>query len=75
MRCIWSFVCLATLVLSLATLEGDESFEASQLGSTEEVVQERVGDDELILVNGTKARSAASIILRSVRSLPFDSIF
>lgn len=54
----------ATLTSSLATLEGDEAFDASLLGSSEEVVQERVSDDELILVKGPKARSAASIILR-----------
>lgn len=54
----------ATLVSSLANLEGEETFEASLLGNAEEVVQERVGDDELILVKGTKVVSSASMILR-----------
>ncbi|VDK54704.1 unnamed protein product [Cylicostephanus goldi] len=54
----------ATLVSSLATLEGDEAFDASLLGYAEEVVQERISDDELILVKGPKARTASSIILR-----------
>ena len=49
---------------SLATLEGDEHFESSLLGNAEEVVQERISDDELILIKGTKAKSCASIILR-----------
>lgn len=54
----------ATLISSLANLEGDETFEASSLGSAEEVVQERISDDELILVKGTKVQNSSSIILR-----------
>ena len=42
----------ATLVVSLANLEGEESFDASLLGTAESVVQERVCDDELIVVKG-----------------------
>ena len=41
-----------TMMVSLANLEGEESFEASLLGSAESVVQERVCDDELILIKG-----------------------
>ena len=54
----------ATFITSLANLEGEESFEASYLGEAAEVSQERICDDELIMVKGTKARTAASIILR-----------
>ncbi len=42
----------ATLVVSLANLEGEESFDTSLLGSAEVVVQEMVCDDELILIKG-----------------------
>ena len=42
----------ATLSLTLANLEGEESFDPSMLGQAEEVVQERVCDDELILIKG-----------------------
>lgn len=54
----------ATMVSSLANLDGEETFEASSLGSAEEVVQDRISDDELILVKGTKVVSSSSIILR-----------
>merc|ERR1712066_1076375 len=54
----------ATFVTSLANIEGEESFEVSQLGEAAEVAQERISDDELILIKGTKARTASSIILR-----------
>ena len=38
--------------MTLANLEGEESFEAAMLGQADEVVQERICDDELILVKG-----------------------
>ena len=40
------------LVSTLANLEGEESFDAAFLGQAEEVVQERVCDDELCLIKG-----------------------
>jgi T-complex protein 1 subunit alpha len=52
------------LTASLATLEGDEQFDPMLLGTAEEVIQERISDDELILIKGTKVKSCASIILR-----------
>ena len=42
----------AQLLLSMANMDGEESFDASMLGEAEEVVQERICDDELILVRG-----------------------
>lgn len=64
----------ATLVSSLANLEGEETFESSLLGSAEEVVQDRVGDDELILVKGTKVVSSASLILRGANGASYALI-
>ena len=46
-----SFV-LATIVSSLSNLEGEEVFEASSLGSCDYVGQERISDDELIIIKG-----------------------
>lgn len=40
----------ATICSTLANLEGEESFEALMLGQAEEVIQERICDDELILI-------------------------
>ena len=42
----------ASLVMTLSNLEGEESFESSLLGQAEEVLQERICDDELILIKG-----------------------
>jgi len=54
----------AQVLLTLANLEGEESFEASSLGTCETVSQEPVGDNELILFRGCKTSRTASIILR-----------
>lgn len=40
----------AQFLSTLANMEGEESFDASMLGQAEEVVQERISDDELILI-------------------------
>jgi len=42
----------AVLVTTLANLDGEETFEPSFMGQAEEVVQERICDDELILIKG-----------------------
>merc|ERR1719502_471622 len=52
------------LVESLATLEGDEAFDPDCLGHADEVTQERVCDDEMIYIKGTKVRQSGTIILR-----------
>uniref|UniRef100_A0A672GTX0 T-complex protein 1 subunit alpha n=1 Tax=Salarias fasciatus TaxID=181472 RepID=A0A672GTX0_SALFA len=64
----------ATVCPSLTNLEGEESFEATMLGQAEEVVQERVCDDELMLVKNTKARTSASIILRGANDFMCDEM-
>jgi T-complex protein 1 subunit alpha len=65
----------ATLVSSLADhLTGDEKFDASLLGHAEEVVQEKISDDECILVKGTKAFTSASIILRGANEYSLDEM-
>lgn len=64
----------ATLISTLANLEGEESFEASYLGQADEVVQERISDDECILIRGTKHQNAASIILRGANDYMLDEM-
>jgi T-complex protein 1 subunit alpha len=64
----------ATLVSTLSDLNGDEKFDKESLGYAEEVVQERISDDECILVKGTKAYSSASIILRGSNEYQLDEM-
>ena len=65
---------IATLISTLANLEGEETFEPSYLGFADEVVQERISDDECIIVKGTKAHSSASIILRGANDYMLDEM-
>lgn len=64
----------ATLLSSLSNLEGNETFEYSYLGNAEEVVQERISDDECILIKGTKTHSSSSIILRGSNDYQLDEM-
>jgi T-complex protein 1 subunit alpha len=64
----------ASLLTTLCNLEGEETFEASYLGEAAEVSQERICDDELILIKGPTARSASSIILRGPNDFYCDEM-
>jgi T-complex protein 1 subunit alpha len=64
----------ATFLSSLANLEGEETFESSYLGYAEEVVQERISDDECILIKGTKSQASASIILRGANDYMLEEM-
>lgn len=64
----------ATIVSSLADLDGNESFDSSMLGHAEEVVQERFGDNECLLVVGPRTHAAASIVLRGANTMMLDEM-
>lgn len=64
----------ASYLTSLTNMEGDESFDASMVGEAAEVIQDLVCDDELILIKGPKARTAASIILRGPNDFYCDEM-
>jgi T-complex protein 1 subunit alpha len=55
-------------------MEGYESIDASVIGSADEVVQKRICDDELILIKGSNARTATSIIIRGANDYMCDEI-
>lgn len=55
LQCVIRFigkVLVATVILNMSNLEGEEIFDPSHLGQADEVVQERVSDDELIFIKG-----------------------
>ncbi|KAL4923954.1 chaperonin-containing T-complex alpha subunit TCP1 [Aspergillus undulatus] len=64
----------ATLISTLSDLNGDEKFETSYLGHADEVVQDRISDDECILVKGTKVHTSASVILRGANEFSLDEM-
>ncbi len=64
----------ASVVLSMAELEGGAEFSASYLGKAEHVSQERVADDELIFVRGTQHPNSASIVFRGPNTTMLDEM-
>lgn len=52
------------VVTTMADLEGNEAFDATNLGECELVSEERVGDGELIYFRGCKTGQACTIVLR-----------
>ncbi|KCV70190.1 T-complex protein 1 subunit alpha [Fonticula alba] len=64
----------ASLISTLADLDGEETFDASLLGHADEVSQERLADDELILIRGTRAQGSSSLILRGPNEFMLDEM-
>lgn len=53
-----------SIVLSMATEGGEETFESSSLGHAELIHEERVGDNEFIFIEGLAKTKAQTILLR-----------
>ena len=64
----------ATLISSLSDLNGDEKFDPASLGHAEEVTQDRISDDECIIIRNPRVHSAASIILRGSNDYQLDEM-
>jgi len=66
----------ATMLLTLADVEGDgdESFDASCLGTAGEVSEQRVGDGELIYIKDTSCEGATTIVLRGANEYMLDEM-
>jgi len=64
----------ATLVSNLANEEGEESFDPASLGYAETVSQERIADDELIIIRGCKQSKTASLILRGANTFMLEEM-
>ncbi|KAF3548472.1 hypothetical protein DY000_02004629 [Brassica cretica] len=64
----------ATLVTTFADMEGEETFDPAHLGSADEVVEERIADDDVVLIKGTTTSSAVSLILRGANDYMLDEM-
>lgn len=64
----------ATQIITFADMEGGETFDASLLGNAEEVTEERVSDDDVILIKGAKSSRAVSIVLRGANDYMLDEM-
>jgi len=64
----------ASMCMTLANMEGEETFDASMLGTCDRVYQDRVCDDEFLIFEKPGAKSAASIILRGANDFMLDEM-
>merc|ERR1719161_807428 len=53
-----------TLMITLADMEGNESFDPSMLGQAEEVIEERIADDDHLVIKGGKTQRSCCCLLR-----------
>lgn len=60
--------------MTLANMEGEETFDASMLGHAEAIYVDRICDDEVLVLQKPKAKSAASIILRGANDFMLDEM-
>ena len=62
------------VVVSLADIEGEESFEAANLGTCEKVYEKRVGDWEYMFFEGMSKTRAQTIILRGANDFFLEEV-
>lgn len=62
------------IVVTLADMEGNETFDAANLGHCESVREERVGDGELIYLRGCQTQRAVTIVLRGANDFMLDEM-
>jgi T-complex protein 1 subunit alpha len=63
-----------TIVHTLSDLNAEEMYEPAWLGHAEEVYEQRFGEDECIIIKGTKSNVCASIVLRGANSFVLDEM-
>lgn len=64
----------AQVVTTMADMEGNESFDGSVLGLADEVWEERVSDDDMIVIKGCKSTRAATLLLRGANDYYLDEM-
>lgn len=62
------------LIITFADMEGNESFTPDMLGVADEVLEERVADDDHIIIKGGQNTSACSVLLRGANMHMLDEI-
>uniref|UniRef100_A0A7S3GN34 T-complex protein 1 subunit alpha n=1 Tax=Spumella elongata TaxID=89044 RepID=A0A7S3GN34_9STRA len=62
------------VVVTMADLEGNEAFDASNLGECSTVCEERVGDGELLYFRGCKNGQACTVVLRGANEFMLDEM-
>jgi len=62
------------VVVTMADMDGNESFDAECLGSCTAVREERIGDGEMLYVHGCQGGGASTIVLRGANEYMLDEM-
>ncbi|KAL1507716.1 hypothetical protein AB1Y20_007335 [Prymnesium parvum] len=63
-----------SIMITFADMEGTESFDPVNLGTAEEVREERLADDDHIIIKGGKTSRAVSVLLRGANMHMLEEI-
>ena len=63
-----------TLMVTLADMEGNETFDPANLGIADEVVEERIADDDHLIIRGGKTQRCCSVLLRGANMHMLDEV-
>jgi T-complex protein 1 subunit alpha len=64
----------AEVIVTLADMEGNETFDPSLLGTADEVAEERVADDDMIMFRGCKEGRSVTMLLRGANDYMLDEM-
>ena len=62
------------VVVTMADMDGNETFDAECLGTCTAVREERIGDGEMLYVHGCKGSGASTIVLRGANEYMLDEM-
>merc|ERR1719271_683112 len=63
-----------TLMITFADMEGNEFFSPEHLGTADAVIEERIADDDHLIIKGGKSSSACSVLLRGANMHMLDEV-
>tara|TARA_B110000240_G_scaffold19338_1_gene19670 strand:+ start:5095 stop:6888 length:1794 start_codon:yes stop_codon:yes gene_type:complete len=64
----------AQILLTLADMEGNESFDAASLGTCGEVCEDRVSDDDMIILKDCANTQACTLLIRGANDYMLDEV-
>ena len=64
----------AQIILTLSDMEGNETFDPSCLGTCAEVCEERVSDDDMIVLKDCKNTQACTMLIRGANDYMLDEV-
>jgi T-complex protein 1 subunit alpha len=64
----------AQVMMSLSDMDGGETFDESMLGTAGEVVEQRVADDDMVVIKESANSQACTILLRGANDYMLDEI-